>query len=74
MSAPPPPFPPMSAGKAQDVARTYKAFADQMTEFGLPHEARLAMRDSRWWLAYSVALAQTGKGGSDDQQCARLRA
>jgi hypothetical protein len=60
----PPPTPLMSADKARDVARAYKALANHLTEFGLPREAALGMRDSQWWLTYSIALTQTGKGES----------
>ena len=62
----PPPPPLMSVAKARDVGRAYKAFSDHLAEFGLPREAALAMRDSQWWLAYSIALAQTsGKDGGE---------
>jgi hypothetical protein len=54
-----PPTPLMSAARARDVARAYKAHADHLAEFGLSREATLAMRDSQWWLTYSIALAQT---------------
>jgi len=54
-----PPIPLMTASKARDVARLYKAQANHLTEFGLAREANLAMRDSQWWLTYSIALAQT---------------
>lgn len=57
-----PPIPPMSVEKARDVGRAYKSLADHLTEFGLPHQAALATRDSQWWLTYSIALAQTAKG------------
>lgn len=58
-----PPIPLMTADKARDVGRSYKALADHLTEFGLPRQAAAAMRDSQWWLAYSIALAQTDKSG-----------
>jgi hypothetical protein len=58
-----PPIPLMTAAKARDVARAYKATADQLTEFGLPREATRAMRDSQWWMACAIALAQTKEGG-----------
>jgi hypothetical protein len=58
----PPPPPLMSAEKARDVARAYKGFADHLAEFGLSRQAQLAMRDSQWWLTYSIALAQTNGG------------
>lgn len=54
-----PPTPLMSADKARDVARAYKALGTHLTEMGLQREAALAMRDSQWWLTYSIALAQT---------------
>jgi hypothetical protein len=60
-----PPIPLMSAEKARDVGRAYKALADHLTEFGLPRQAAAATRDSQWWLTYSIALAQTNRGGSE---------
>jgi hypothetical protein len=56
----------MSADKARDVARVYKALADHLTEFGLPRQAAVATRDSQWWLTHSIALAQTA--GTDPSQ------
>jgi hypothetical protein len=57
-----PPIPLMTASKARDVARLSKAYADHLTELGLPRQAGIAMRDSQWWLTYSIALAQTKEG------------
>lgn len=57
----PPRVPMMTAARAREVGRAYRAFADVLTENGLPAEARRAMRDSQWWLAYSIALAQTNE-------------
>jgi hypothetical protein len=58
-----PPIPLMTPAKARDVARLYKAQADHLAEFGLQREAALAMRDSQWWRAYSIALAGQGSEG-----------
>jgi hypothetical protein len=55
----PPPVPLMSPDKARDVARAYRTLADHLTEFGLPRQAGIALRDSQWWLTYSIVLAQT---------------
>jgi hypothetical protein len=61
-----PPQPPLlSPEKARDLARAYKALAGQLTETGQARQASLAMRDSQWWLTYAIALAQTGKDGSE---------
>ncbi len=54
-----PPTPLMTPAKARDVARSYMALADHLTELGVVREAALAMRDSQWWLSYAIALAQT---------------
>ncbi len=54
-----PPTPLMTAEKARDVARGYKALATHLTELGATREATLAMRDSQWWLTYAIVLAKT---------------
>jgi hypothetical protein len=54
-----PPIPLMTPAKARDAARLYNAMADHLTDLGLRQQAALAVRDSQWWLAYSIALAQT---------------
>ncbi len=53
-----PPTPLMTPQKALDVGRAYKALARHLTELGVRREADLAMRDSHWWVTYSIALAQ----------------
>ena len=58
----PPRVPPMSAARARDVARAYEALANQLAESVVPQEAARALRDSQWWMTYSIALSQT-KGG-----------
>ncbi len=57
----------MSAVKARNLARSYKAFADHLREFGDIGGARLAEQQSGWWLAYSIALAQTPPGAIDGE-------
>ena len=54
-----PPTPLMSSEKARDVGRAYKALANRLTELGVQREASVAMRDSQWWLTYSISLTQT---------------
>ena len=58
----PPPVPLMSPEKARDVARAYRTLSDHLTEYGLPRQAGIALRDSQWWLTYAIALAQTKPG------------
>lgn len=56
----------MSAIKARNIALSYKALADQFEEVGDRVRAALAMRDSQWWLTYSVSLSQTPPGAIDE--------
>lgn len=53
-----PQAPLMTPERARDVARNYKALAENLTELGAAREAALAMRDSQWWLTYAIALTQ----------------
>jgi hypothetical protein len=56
----PPSQPPLvTAAKARDIARAHKGWAEYLAEQGLAAEARRAERDSQFWMAYSIALAQT---------------
>jgi hypothetical protein len=52
----PPPL--MSAVRARDVARVCKAGAERLRELGDTATARYLERQSAWWMAYAVALAQ----------------
>lgn len=54
-----PPVPLMTAERARDVARAYKAWSEQLTDMGLQRESARAGRDSQWWMTYSLALSQT---------------
>ena len=54
--------PMMSASQARDVARGYKGLADHLSQLGAAGEAARNMRSSQWWMAYSIALAQTKDG------------
>jgi hypothetical protein len=54
---PPPPL--MTAEKARDTARAYKALATHLSTVGYASEATRMERDSAWWLAYSLTLAAT---------------
>lgn len=53
----------MTAERARDVARSYKALATHLTELGVIREATLALRDSQWWLTYALVLSQTAGSG-----------
>jgi hypothetical protein len=56
----PPRQPPlMTAAKARDIGRAYKAFAEMLADAEVTAEAARAERDSRWWLTYAQVLAQT---------------
>ena len=55
----------MGPVRARNIARLYKALADQFAEAGDRWRAGIAMRDSQWWLAYSVSLQQTPPGKVD---------
>jgi len=62
------PQPPlMSAVKARNLARSYKGFADHLTELGDVAGARHAERQSAWWMAYAIALSQIPPGAIDDE-------
>ena len=56
-----PPVPHMTAEKARNTACAWKAMSDHLAELPDAAGARLALTQSQWWLAYSIALAQTGK-------------
>jgi hypothetical protein len=54
------PRPPLvTAAKALETARHYKALAKHMADIGDRAEAGRLERDSQRWLTYSIALAQT---------------
>lgn len=56
----PPRQPPlMTAAKARDIGRAYKAFAEMLADAEVTAEAARAERDSRWWLTYSQVLEKT---------------
>jgi hypothetical protein len=61
-----PPTPLMSAVKARNLARSYKAFADHIAEQGDAAGARHAERQSQWWMAYAIALSQIPPGATDE--------
>lgn len=52
-------IPKMPAEKAQEIARGYKWLSQSLAEAGITREATRAERDSNWWMAYSISLAQT---------------
>jgi hypothetical protein len=60
------PTPLMSAIKARDIGRHYKAFSEYLDNHGLRAEARTAERQSQWWLAYSLVLSQTSPGAAEE--------
>ena len=49
----------MPPEKAQDIARGLKWLAQSYAEAGMARDASRAERDSQWWLAHSMSLAQT---------------
>lgn len=54
----------MSPEAARDIARSFKALAENFAEASMPRDAARAMSDSAWWLTYSITLSQTkGEGG-----------
>jgi hypothetical protein len=54
------PLPPvMTAEKARDTARAYKAMAIHLVEVGDTGAAARMERDSGWWLAYALVLPAT---------------
>lgn len=63
----PPPVPLMSAVRARNLARSYKAFADHLRELGHGAGASQAERDAQWWLAYSIALTQVPPGAIEPE-------
>lgn len=54
-----PPIPLMTPERALYLGRACKAMAEQYVESGVRPLAARMERDSNWWLAYSIALAQT---------------
>jgi hypothetical protein len=49
----------MSQAKARDIARGHKAMARLYESAGDRTAARREQEESVWWLAYSIALANT---------------
>jgi len=56
----------MSAVKARNIARAYKALAERFADAGDRPRARGAMENSQWWLTYSISLSQTPPGAVDE--------
>ena len=52
----------MSATTARDAARGYQGLAEHLRQAGATAEAARLTRSSQWWMAYSIALAQTKEG------------
>jgi len=62
------PQPPlMSAVKARNIARAYKAMADHLRSEGVTLEAAHNERQSQWWMAYAIALSQIPPGATDER-------
>jgi hypothetical protein len=57
-----PPKPLMSALKARNLSRLYKAFAEQLHEQGVEDEAARMERTALWWMSYANALSQIPPG------------
>jgi hypothetical protein len=50
--------PMMSAEKAREIARSAKFLADDYAEVGYARQAAAMLRESNWWMAYALSLAQ----------------
>ena len=48
----------MPPDKARDIARSCKFLADEYAEVGMPRQAANMLRESNWWMAYAISLAQ----------------
>ena len=51
--------PKMPSERAQEIARSLKRLAQSYAEAGMARDAARAERDSQWWMAHSMSLAQT---------------
>lgn len=60
----PTPTPLMTPEAARDLARSLKALSEQFAGAGAVAEARNALTQSQWWLAYAQTLAQTKAQGA----------
>ncbi len=49
----------MTPEAARDIARSYKALAQNYTEVSMPRQAANALAESQWWMTYALALSQT---------------
>lgn len=55
----PPQVPLMTPQAARGIGRALRALSDSYTEGQMTRQAAVALRDSEWWLAYAITLAQT---------------
>jgi hypothetical protein len=60
-----PGIPLVNATRARDIARAYKALAENLEDARALAEARRAERQSNWWMTYSIALAQMPPDAGD---------
>ena len=61
-----PDTPPLvTAEQARDVGRAYKGLADRLANLGARGDATRLERQSQWWQAYALVLAQTPPAGPD---------
>ena len=59
------PKPLMSAIRARNLSRRYKAFAEHLHASGYGDEADQASREARRWLNHAIALSQIPPGAID---------
>ncbi len=62
MSETPTKIPMMPPEKARDIARGFKSLAQDYVDVGMTRDAARYERESLWWLAYAVTLANTKPG------------
>ncbi len=53
-----PHLPRVTAQQALDTSRAWKGMHDHLSGLRDVAGARLALQESQWWMAYSIALAQ----------------
>lgn len=52
-------IPKMTPDEAQEIAHALKGLAQSYATGGMARDATRAERDSQWWMAHSISLAQT---------------
>ena len=59
------PKPLMSAIRARNLSRRYKAFAEHLHASGYGDEALQMEHTASWWMTYATSLGQIGPGAID---------